>query len=371
MRQMAPLERRRPRRCSLRALLSRLIASATIALIGVLLLPGAQVLAAEPAGPVIESTSVVDITEHGATVQARIDPRGLETAYELRLVWQDPDAHPARGEPLPGGVQVQTGSIAAGYGPQTVSFQLTDLQPGNTYWYELGALNSAGHTEGQSPYQFAFHSRREYPEGEGNPPYEGEMPLLERWFVNLSEEESAQTLAEYEARHARELQAQRAGEAEQQRAREAAEGAEAAAAKHRSEEEASLSASPAISLTDTMLRVRSGRTVFVRLECLGKDACHGNLTITARSRAKKAHPASDSRPRELALARRVTIGAAAFSIAGYEAKTARINLNPTGRSLLSAGHGRLSPILEILELAPGPSSTQMTAVHLIRERPHG
>ena len=168
------------------------------------------------------------------------------------------------------------------------------------------------------------------------------------------------------SQHAHELEAQRAGEAEQQRAREATEAAAVTAAKHRSDEEAAQLASPAISLTDRVLSVQSGRMALVRLECLGKNACHGKLTITARSRTTSRSP-----HRALPLPGKATIATAAFSIGGDEAKTARIDLNATGRALLSADHGRLSSILELLELAPGPRNTQTMAVHLIQERPHG
>jgi hypothetical protein len=56
-------------------------------------------LAAEGESPTIVSTSVTDVTEHGVTLVAQINPPGSETAYELHLVWQD--AHPpASGEPV-------------------------------------------------------------------------------------------------------------------------------------------------------------------------------------------------------------------------------------------------------------------------------
>jgi hypothetical protein len=203
------------------------------ALAGASLTPPA-VFAAEAQRPEVEASPVTALTEHGATLGAVIDPHGLETEYEFRLVWQDPDAHPAVGETMTGGIQTQTGRIAAGAGAQTVSFNVTSLQPGNTYWYELGAINSDGATNGLSPYQFSFHSHAEFPEGESNPPYEGQMPLFVRFEAARLEAQMAQTTRENEAR-----QQQKTREAEEQRAGQATRwAAEAAALAHRQQEEA-------------------------------------------------------------------------------------------------------------------------------------
>jgi hypothetical protein len=95
-----------------------------------------------------------------------------------------------------------------------VSATFTGLWWGYIYDYVVVAANSAGQTRGESPYGFALHVSGEFPNGEGTgPPYESEVPI---WSTKLSEAESAQTLKEYEAKHAKELEAQHAKEHQEQ-----------------------------------------------------------------------------------------------------------------------------------------------------------
>lgn len=123
-----------------------------------------------------------------------------------------------------------------------------------------------------------------------------------------------------------------------------------------------VTATGGVALTGTGITVQGGGTALVKLECLGEASCHGKLTLsvpaklasTAKAKGKK-HPA-----------RAVRIGSAAFSIAGDTAKTVKLDLNATGRALLTADHGRLRASLEILELAPSPKNTQMKTVQLVR-----
>ena len=118
--------------------LSRRVFTATVvlAMFGAALYAG-QARAAEGMGPVIGHLAVTEVAEHEVKVDAQIDPGGLETAYEIRLVWQeaDPQGGPTNNGERPTGVaQTQTGHIAAGSGDQTVSATLTGLQWGYTYW---------------------------------------------------------------------------------------------------------------------------------------------------------------------------------------------------------------------------------------------
>jgi hypothetical protein len=76
--------------------------------------------------------------------------------YGLWLVWQAANTS-STGE-APAAPQMQTGEIPAGYGDQTVSATVTGLHPGYAYWYVVAALNSAGETDGKSPYYFGFGS---------------------------------------------------------------------------------------------------------------------------------------------------------------------------------------------------------------------
>jgi hypothetical protein len=176
----------------------------------------------------------------------------------------------------------------------------------------------------------------------------------------MSEEESAKTRREYEARHAKELEALHAKEAEEQRAGESAKASEAAALKRRKEDEAAMTGG--VSLTATSVSVQRNGMALVKLECLGIESCDGKLTLIAngivRVRAKKK-------------ARAVTIGTVGFSIAGDEAKTIEFKLNTTGRALLKADHGRLSASLTILESSPAPAETHSENVHLAQQKAHG
>jgi hypothetical protein len=80
---------------------------------------------------VIGHVTAAEVAEHEIKVEAQIDPGGLETAYEIRLVWQLPDppgGPPAKsGEGPTGGPQKQTGHIAAATTNQTVSATFTGL----------------------------------------------------------------------------------------------------------------------------------------------------------------------------------------------------------------------------------------------------
>jgi hypothetical protein len=76
------------------------------------LLPAAAILAAgalAPAtaaaggnSPAIDQTTLVSVSEAGATIEAQINPEGLETIYEIKLVWQDANP-PEPGESVSGG----------------------------------------------------------------------------------------------------------------------------------------------------------------------------------------------------------------------------------------------------------------------------
>jgi hypothetical protein len=116
-----------------------------------------------------------------------------------------------------------------------------------------------------------------------------------------------------------------------------------------------------VSLVGGTVAVRGGGSALVKLECLGSASCHGKLTlsiaakIAATARAKK-------RP-----APTVKIGAAGFSIQGDATKTVKLDLDATGRRLLSAGHGRLRASLAMLQLAPMPENTQTKTVQLVKQ----
>jgi hypothetical protein len=223
------------RRLSLRAFYVVLVSCAVLA--GGFLFSTPLATASEVEPPTIASVEVTDVTEASVTLVAQIDPHDSEGGYEFRLVQQgSPPAF--RGEPIPGGPPVHQGRIGAG--EQTVRAVITGLQPGHLYWYVLVVTNSEQRARTGDAY-FSFHYSGGFPEGIGGAPYEAEIP--ER-AIDLAEEESAQTLREYEAK-----QRQAAKEREE---RQSAEGAglaaEATALKHQEEALASAKAAPVSSV---------------------------------------------------------------------------------------------------------------------------
>jgi hypothetical protein len=335
---------------------------AVLAVFGVALGAG-QTQATEGAGPVIGSVTAAEVAEHEVKVEAQIDPGGLETTYEVALVWQeaDPKGGPTNsGERPTGGPQTQTGHIAAGSVDQTVSVTLKGLRWGYMYWYVVRAANSACNTKGESPYSFALHISGEFPNGEGTgPPYESEVMC---WSTKQSERESAQTMKEYEAKHAKELEAQHAKELQEQEFREAAaRAAKAAARREREENEAEQAG---VSLMTSRVMIEHGKMALVKLECLGIATCKGKLTLTATGAAAPTNKGNSKRkdphPR--------AIGITSFSIEGDEEKTIDVSLNRAGSALIGAARGSVSASLELQELAPAAGSKQTVRVRLSKKR---
>jgi hypothetical protein len=263
-------------------------------LAGCVLVCAAPASAAQGAGPTIDGTTVTNITEHGASIEAHINPRGRETLYEIRLVWQAYDP-PLQGELVTGGVQSQAGRIAAASEEATVSLALTDLQCCNTYWYEVRAGSRGGETNGKSPYWFDFHNSRVYPEGWAPyMPYESLVPF---WSIFLSEEESAQTVREYE-----EKQRAAAITREEQQAREAARIAtEAAQLKRISEQEATARAvaRPACSVPSLHGQTLStARRALARAHCrlgrVGTPRHHRGVLIITRQTPRAGKKLADA-----------------------------------------------------------------------------
>jgi hypothetical protein len=108
------------------------------------------------AAPTIGNVSVSGVIDEDATLEAQIEPEGLETAYELWLgsgpltySFKDcQDQTPpviAQCNSIP--ELVGLGKVAAGDSSQTVSVSLSDLQPRHSYTYWVVAGNSAGTSE--------------------------------------------------------------------------------------------------------------------------------------------------------------------------------------------------------------------------------
>jgi hypothetical protein len=114
---------------------------------------GAAATASAATAPSIESEAVSHITPTDATVEAQIDPGGLETEYEFRVVADPCHASPLNCElvtdplfPSPPGV------LAPASGSQSVSLDLNSagltLEPGREYHYAVFATNSGGTDSG-------------------------------------------------------------------------------------------------------------------------------------------------------------------------------------------------------------------------------
>jgi len=98
--------------------------------------------------PTIESISVSSITEHDATLEAQINPNGLETTYQFFL-WVG--CYPASCEHISEvrpALPVET--LPSTQGEQSVSLDLNSagvtLEPNRDYYYSVVATNSAGET---------------------------------------------------------------------------------------------------------------------------------------------------------------------------------------------------------------------------------
>ncbi|MGA9283924.1 MAG: fibronectin type III domain-containing protein [Solirubrobacteraceae bacterium] len=95
--------------------------------------------------PSIEGESTTGITEHSATLEAQINPGGLETTYEFWLEYAACQG-PGIGCQFISVAPVAQGHIA-GNGPQTVGVELTSLKPSYSYTYWVIAKNSDGTTQ--------------------------------------------------------------------------------------------------------------------------------------------------------------------------------------------------------------------------------
>jgi hypothetical protein len=102
--------------------------------------------------PAIESESATNITSTDATLEAKIDPEGLETTYEFYLEAPSCSSYGPGGCEASGGIPIAKGSIPAGSGAQTVSVDVAgtghSLTPDTIEGYRVVASNSAGTTEG-------------------------------------------------------------------------------------------------------------------------------------------------------------------------------------------------------------------------------
>lgn len=304
--------------------------------VGGLSFSGAPASAAGGKPPVIVSMS--EGIGGDVTVGADINPEGLETSYEIKLE---------------SSTQRSVGELPADYEGHEVRLTLTSLQPGD-YRFSVRATNSAGETFQRSEI-LEVPAGSPCPEGCGN--IERYEPRLESW-VNES-------IGKWgEGATAREAARQQAEHVEPEIPASAADQPPSASASTPASPLAPISQPTPmrgnVSLVDTAIAVLGDSKAFVQLKCSGSESCHGKLTLSAKPAGKASKPGSTHT---------TAIGAVSFSIAGDRAATAKVALDPLGRSLLSADHGRLRATLMVIELSPSPESSQTRAVHLIRQGP--
>ena len=145
-------------------------------------------------------------------------------------------------------------------------------------------------------------------------------------------------------------------------AREKREAEATAAKKHQEEEAAGIStkkqeeqaktaAAGSVSLASSVIGVQSGGKASVKLTCAGTTTCAGKLTLTVSLKGK-------GKGKHGKKAKTETIGTAAFSIPAGKTGVVAIKLTTAGRTLLKAGHGKLSASLTILKSSPAPANTQ-------------
>ena len=128
---------------------------------------GLLAVSAQAAAPTIEGVSTKSVAPRQATLEAKIDPNGLETTYEFLASYAVCQNAPDECLVIAADKRWGEGHILAGSSPQTVSVTVADLSPGYFYTYEVVATNSAGTT--QSVIE-TFTTTTEPPPAEPSPP---------------------------------------------------------------------------------------------------------------------------------------------------------------------------------------------------------
>ncbi len=176
---------------------------------------GPATAAATNGPPVIDSTGWGVGSE--ITVEAKINPNGLATSYEIKLACETCG---------PPGYAPATGQLLAVEEARTVRLSLTGIKPGG-YRFDVYASNTIGEASA-----YGELTVPEVPPGaclngcSNNKENTAETPP---WYEELSNSELAQTLEEYEEKQAREQQEQKT----EQAARHAGEETELTQAEER------------------------------------------------------------------------------------------------------------------------------------------
>jgi hypothetical protein len=118
-----------------------------------------------------------------------------------------------------------------------------------------------------------------------------------------------------------------------------------------------------VTLAGARIAVSGNGEASIALNCAGTGTCSGKLTLTiSRRRLGKGR---DTRLET------TTIGTVDFSIPAGRTTTVMLRLNPTGRTLFGADHGRLGVDLTVLEFSPAPAQAHVEHARLVRDRARG
>jgi hypothetical protein len=162
--------------------------------------------ASQDGAPLIES--VGSGAGSAITIDAKINPDGLETSYELGLECS----------PCGSGDQWTKGMLPAVHESREVSVALTGLQPGRRYWFAVRALNADGETYRRGETLEIPASQEPFPGGTGGGGVVGSNPpeglINELRAIAIREEERRRQAREQEEQKARELTARPASELE-------------------------------------------------------------------------------------------------------------------------------------------------------------
>jgi FG-GAP repeat len=121
-------------------------------------------------------------------------------------------------------------------------------------------------------------------------------------------------------------------------------------------------ASCGLRLVSSRLSVDHRGRAAVRLRSTGIGRCTGKVTLSI---AKRVRRGSAKRAR----IRKVSIGVGGFTLVAGHNGTVRLKLTRTGRSLLLAGHGKLTASLRLQRTTPAPAQARSATAHLVLEKP--
>ena len=277
----------------------------------------------KPAPPSVESVGAVSGSPTEVTLEGRVSPNAQEATCEF--LYGTSDSY---------GLVVPCQEGLGNNGERTHAHaHVANLAPGTTYYFQIVVNNESGKSspsEGRGTFTTQSVGGSSKPTGEGGTTLPGAIeplpvnPQIQKEFWEHPPWDQAPATVPKEA----------------------------------------AAATSVVSLASTHLEIKKDGEARVKLTCAGTATCTGKLTLTAESRKRDGLRRDEK-------ARTETIGTIAFSIAAGKTATVELELNATGRALLSTDHGRLSASLTILKSSPAPSQTHAVTIHLAQQKLHG